>query len=412
MAMQVDAKAGGGSATAGRTVALCGLVAAFEGFDLQAAGVAAPRLAPFFQMTPDQLGWFFSASTFGLMLGAAVGGRLSDWMGRKRVLILSVLLFGLFSIATGLSDGVEGLLLFRFLTGVGLGGALPNVIALVAENTSQARRFTSLGVLYAGLPTGGSLASLVTVFGGGEDWRLVFFAGGFAPVLCVPLLMLFLPDSRQFAEAKAKDAPRLGLGAALFGEGRATRTLVLWVGFFFALLTMYILLNWLPTMLVSKGLTRPEASMVQIGFNVAGAIGSVVTGLLMDSMPRRLVTPVTFVLTIVCIYFLSIAPGTFGVSLVAGALIGATVSGTQAILYALAPGAYPTAARGGGVGVAVSVGRFGSAAGPLLAGLLLAAGQSPRQVLFVLLPALAVAGVGAFVVALSSNPKAEAVEPA
>ena len=392
---------------AGRTVALCALVAAFEGFDLQAAGVAAPRLAPLFHMTPDALGWFFSSSTFGLMLGAAIGGRASDWLGRKRVLILSVLLFGLCSIATGLSDGVEQLVLFRFLTGVGLGGALPNVIALVAENTAPNKRFTSLGVLYGGMPFGGSLASLVSVFGGAADWRLVFFAGGFAPVVAVPLLMLFLPESQKLAQAKEAAAPRPGLLSALFGEGRAIKTPTLWIAFFFALLTLYLLLNWMPTLLVGRGLSRPEASWVQVAFNIAGATGSVITGLLMDKLPRRLVTPVTFAVAVGSLVILAMAPASFGVIVLAGALVGATVSGTQAILYALAPGVYPTRSRGGGVGVTVSVGRLGSAAGPLLAAALLTAGQTPQQVFFILLPTLGLSGLAAFVIALTTNTKAE-----
>jgi AAHS family 3-hydroxyphenylpropionic acid transporter len=396
-----------GLTNAGRTVALCALVAAFEGFDLQAAGVAAPRLGPLFHMSPDSLGWFFSSSTFGLMLGAAIGGRASDWLGRKRVLILSVLLFGLFSIATGLSNGVEQLVLFRFLTGVGLGGALPNVLALVAENTAPSRRFTSLGVLYGGLPFGGAMASLVSVFGGAADWRLVFFAGGLAPVVAAPLLMLFLPESEKLAQARQAGAPRQNLLATLFGDGRTLKTPLLWLAFFFALLTLYLLLNWLPTLLVGRGLTRPQASLVQVAFNVAGAIGSVITGLLMDKLPRRMVTPVTFAVAVGALVILALSPADFGLTVLVGALVGATVSGTQAILYALAPGVYPTRSRGGGVGVAVSVGRLGSAAGPLLAGALLTAGQSPQQVLLILLPTLGLSGLAAFVVALTTNAKAD-----
>jgi AAHS family 3-hydroxyphenylpropionic acid transporter len=290
---------------------------------------------------------------------------------------------------------------------VGLGGALPNVIALVAENTAPGRRFTSLGVLYAGLPFGGALASLVSVFGAASDWRLVFLAGGFAPVLAAPLLMLFLPESRKLALARQADAPRASLSAALFGGGRAARTPLLWLAFFFALLTLYLLLNWLPTLLVGRGLSRPEASLVQVAFNVFGAIGSVVTGLLMEKLPRRLVTPVTFAVAVGALVLLATTPASFGLSVLVGALVGATVSGTQAILYALAPGVYPTHARGGGVGVAVSVGRLGSAAGPLLAGALLTAGQSPQQVLLILLPTLGLSGLAAFVVALTTNARAE-----
>ena len=396
----------------GLTVVLCGLIAAFEGFDLQAAGVAAPQLAPFFKMSPDALGLFFSASTFGLMLGAAFGGRLSDAWGRKRVLMMSVFFFGVFSIATGMANSVDGLMLFRFLTGVGLGSALPNLIALVAENTPTERRFTAVSILYAGLPFGGALASLVTVFGAADDWRLVFYAGGLAPIVSIPILMYLLPESGKLAALKAAktEAPRLGLIKALFGGSQGLKTALLWIGFFFALLTMYLLLNWLPSLLISRGLSRPEASIVQFGFNICGAAGSIATGLVMDALSRRLVIPATFAIAIAALVALAMAPPAFVVAIALGSLVGAAVSGTQAILYSIAPSTYPTAARGGGVGAAVSVGRLGSAAGPLAGAALLSAGQSAQQVLMLMLPALALAGVAAFILTLL--PRGDGEEPA
>src|SRR5690606_20232316 len=139
--------------TAWLTLALCCAVSVFEGYDLQAAGVVAPRVRAAFDLGPDQLGWCFSAATFGLMLGAAIGGRLSDRWGRKAVLVASVAAFGAMSVATAYSWNVESLLAARFLTGVGLGGALPNLLALVTENAPANRRHFVVGAMYAGLPT-------------------------------------------------------------------------------------------------------------------------------------------------------------------------------------------------------------------------------------------------------------------
>ena len=386
--------------TAFVTVTLCTLVAVFEGFDLQSAGVVAPRLAPVFHMTPAELGWFFSASTFGLVLGAAIGGRLSDLMGRKGVLILSTAVFGLLSVGTALATSAEGLLACRFLTGVGLGGALPNLIALVAENVRDERGATSIGLLYAGLPAGGALASLVTVFGS-DDWRLVFLVGGLAPLATIPLLVRFLPDSPKLSELRGTGGGprRPGVGEALFGSGRAVRTAVLWGGFFCALLTMYLLLNWLPSLLVSRGLTRPQASMVQVAFNLLGALGSIATGMLTDRLPRRLAIVGVFAASAGSLVLLASIPPVFGLSVMAGGLVGGAVLGAQSIYYALAPRLYPTTVRGAGVGFAVAVGRLGSAVGPLLAAALLGSGRSPSQVLLVLLPIISVAGLGAFVLA-------------
>lgn len=385
------------------TIVLCVLVAICEGVDLQAAGVAAPKLGPAFGMSPDQLGLFFSTSTFGLMLGAAVGGRLSDRFGRKAVLIGSIAVFGLMSIATALSPSVSALLVFRFLTGVGLGGALPNLLALAAENTPPDRRNTALGLLYGGLPTGGALVSLTSLIGE-TDWRIVFHIGGFAPLLLIPLLIFFLPESRELKEAKAEAADHhlhpKSVPFALLGEGRAVRTALLWLAFFLALVAMYVLLNWLPTIMVGRGLSRPDASLVQIAFNVFGAAASAATGMSMDRLPLKAVTLGAFVSAVIGIVVLWVAPVTLGVSLLVGGLVGATISTTQALLYALAPSAYPTAVRGTGVGAAVACGRLGSALGPLLAGFLLSSGAAPAEVLLQLAPILVVSGAAAFALSL------------
>ena len=169
--------------------------------------------------------------------------------------------------------------------------------------------------------------------------------------------------------------------------------MLLWSGFFLALLTMYLLLNWLPSLLISRGVARADASWVQMAFNIGGVVASIVVGRLMDRSRRGVVISVTFAATVLALSALAGAPTVFVVLLLVGALVGATVSGTQTILYAMAPSAYPAHMRGTGVGSAVSVGRFGSAAGPLLAGVLLSAGQSSAQVIFILAPIILVAGV-------------------
>ena len=389
-----------GSASAA-TLLLCFLVAVLEGVDLQAAGVAAPRLGPAFHMTPGQLGWFFSASTFGLMLGAAFGGRLSDRFGRKSVLLFAIAAFGLMSIANALAPDVNALLLTRFLTGVGLGGALPNLLALVAENTPVGRRSGALTALYAGMPTGGTLVSLVSLAGGANDWRNVFIAGGVGPLIMVPVLWFLLPDSRELkavqAEAPGGGLHPRGIAFALVGESRAVRTGLLWVAFFLALVCMYVLLNWLPTLLVGRGLSKPNASWVQMSFNLFGALASVATGLLMDRLPLSKVAVGCFVGAVAGLIVLWLAPVSLAVSLFAGGLVGETISMTQAFLYALAPPTYPTQVRGTGVGAAVAVGRFGSAAGPLLAAALLGSGAAPQQVVMFLVPTIAISGVASLV---------------
>jgi AAHS family 3-hydroxyphenylpropionic acid transporter len=178
----------------------------------------------------------------------------------------------------------------------------------------------------------------------------------------------------------------------LLGDGRAACTLPLWFGFFLALLTMYLLLNWLPTLLVSRGMSRADASLVQLSFNLLGALGSICTGLLMDKIPLRTVVIAAFVSAALCLLLLANVTPELTAALAVGGLVGITMSATQALLYSLAPGVYPTEIRGTGVGSAVAVGRIGSAVGPLLAGALLTSGRTPQEVLLMLVPVMLVAG--------------------
>lgn len=216
-------------------IALCCLVAGFEGIDLQAPGLTIPVLAPLFQMTPGSKGLFLSISTFGMIFGASIGGRISDLLGRKYVLMAAVSVFGLLTLGTAFSSNVPSLLVSRFLTGVGLGGALPNVIALVTENVSTRRRSTAVGFLYASLPLGGAFASLIATLASGRDqWQVVYLLGGIAPLVLVPLLALVLRHRRP-AAGSVRATSASGVAEALFGERRAFRTPMLWASFFLAL---------------------------------------------------------------------------------------------------------------------------------------------------------------------------------
>jgi AAHS family 3-hydroxyphenylpropionic acid transporter len=390
------------------TVFLCFVVATFEGVDLQAAGLVAPKIAPLFHLNPGQLGWFFSASTIGLVFGALLGGRLADRMGRKLALIISIAIFGVFSVSTTWSTGFQSLVLTRLLTGLGLGGALPNLIALVSENIGAERKNLAISLMYCGMPFGGGLASLLIGFGlGGSDWRGVFYVGGLTPVLAAPVLWFVLPDSLQFAEQKAS-AMKASVIQALFNDGRGSRTVALWLSFFCGLLVLYLLLNWLPSMLVSRGLAKSQASMVQAVFNMLGVAGSASIGALMDGAARRWAVGGVFIALAVGLGLLALTPATFSVALLCGGFVGAATMGAQSVLYNLAPGLYPTTVRGTGLGAAVAAGRLGSVAGPLVAGTLVGQGHSPSQVLLALLPLVFVSGALALVLAWRPAPGVEA----
>lgn len=229
------------------TIGLCFMVALMEGLDLQAAGIAAVGMAQAFALDKMQMGWIFSAGILGLLPGALVGGMLADRHGRKRILLGSVLLFGLFSLATAVAWSFPTLLLARLLTGVGLGAALPNLIALTSEAAGSRFRGRAVSLMYCGVPIGAALAAALGFSGLAAAWQTIFWIGGVVPLLLIPLLMRWLPESQAFQRAEASVPLR-----TLFAPGQAAATLLLWLGYFFTLLVVYILINWLPMLLVGE----------------------------------------------------------------------------------------------------------------------------------------------------------------
>jgi len=373
------------------TVMFCVLAALCEGIDLQGAGVAAPGIRAEFLAGPAQLGSFLSASTFGLFVGALIGGRYADRIGRKGVLVVSIAIFGLCSLLTPLAHDMSSLSIARLLTGLGLGGALPNLIALTSESSPSDRRSANVALVYSGAPFGGAIASAVSLVMGASHWRWIFLVGGIAPLLLTPFMARALPESAAFERARAAPVRERAAVSAIFAAGRASRTLLLWVSFFLQLLMLYLLLSWLPTLLQGDGLTHAQAAGAQIGFNVGGGIAALWIGSLLEARWRTISIVVTFVaLPLFVVLLAQSPPNPELVSLIVLAL-GCAVLAAQSFLYTTAPGLYPTPIRGSGVGAAVALGRIGSIVGPLLAGALKAIGHDSQRLLMDLVP-IAIAG--------------------
>lgn len=369
------------------TILFCVLAALCEGIDLQGAGVAAAGIGAEFKPTPEQLGTFFSASTFGLFLGALIGGRLADSIGRKKVLVTSIGLFGLCSLLTSFATDVQSLTWARALTGLGLGGALPMLLALVTESGQARQQSASVALVYAAMPLGGAGASLLIMLIAGSQWRIIFVVGGVFPLLLAPLMAIRLPESAAFQrELKSSAALRAGSIMDLFSGGRARRTLLLWISFLLELLLLYLLLNWLPTLLVSDGFTRVQAAGAQIGFNLGGVLSAVLMGRLLGGRLRNGATIAVFAILPLLLSMLAKSPPDFNMVASAVFVLGCAVMAAQTFLYTVAPVAYPTRIRGIGVGAAVAFGRIGSIVGPKIGGTLKAAGHSPSQLLMDLLP--------------------------
>ena len=396
------AAASGHTATLRATAVIAGCIgAAFcEGFDLQAAGVAAAGIAAEFRPTPEQLGTFFSASTLGLCAGAVLGGRLSDSFGRKRTLIASIVLFGLFSLLTAACRDIHTLYWARLLTGAGLGGAFPNLLALVMESSSERRRHANVALAYSGMPFGGAVASLISMLSASAHWRVIFIVGGAAPLLLAPLLQRLLHESAEFRRVTGELGPgrgRLPSGRfrAILREGRALPSILLWVSSFLGLLILYLILSWLPTLLVGNGFSKAEAAFVQVAFNVGGGIAALAIGQLLEGRARNPSILVAFLAVPLLVLMLSQAPPALGVVTLIVFGLGCAVLAAQGFLYSSAPRIYPTLIRGVGVGAAVAFGRVGSIVGPKLGGMLKAAGHSSSQLLLDILPLVILGSVTA-----------------
>ncbi|HEV7610768.1 MAG TPA: MFS transporter [Steroidobacteraceae bacterium] len=383
-------------------LAICAAAALFEGFDNQSMGVAAPLLFRELSVAPSQAGIIFSAATFGLFFGAAIGGRASDHIGRQKTLTISLLLFGLCSLLTAASGSARMVLLLRVLTGLGCGGAMPAFISMASEAVESNRRLAAVTLVMAALPLGGALAGVMALGDSlGWGWRPIFIVGGIAPIIVALALLVTFHRSPRASEAQprraARGSPTVSIGTALWG-GRAGATILLWIGFFFTQLVLFLMVNWLPSLIIGLGFSRSEASLTSIGFNLAGCLGAALLGRFHAGPHRRLWVILTYggiAVALLGLVAMSASGKIFSVAIVASSLAGVFIVGAQLILFALAPLYYSAANRGTGVGAAVAIGRLGSVVGPLLASAVLTAGRGSATVLTSILPFVILGGAAA-----------------
>jgi AAHS family 3-hydroxyphenylpropionic acid transporter len=349
------------------TLALCFLAILCEGIDIVSMGLAAPRMAPALGLTRDQLGPLFSASIVGLLVGAVIFGRLADRFGRKWTLVTCLVIFGFFSLATA--------------------AVMPFEAVAPQSRAGLVTRIT------CGIPLGGAICGIVAV---NLDWQAIFYVGGLAPLALAPIAAFALLESRTFLEERQSALPtaaaRDDFRWILFGGGRASATLLLWTASFASLLALYVLLNWLPTLLGDRGLSKPHASLVSMLFGIGGAVGVLILADLLDRRGRRRMIGLWYLGLFASLVALAGVNSGFLATALAGFAVGFFVSTVPLPLYGMAPCYYGVSIRDAGVGVSVAVGQLGAIFGPLLATALLGAGAGASGVLLALLPVTAVAG--------------------
>ncbi|USK71969.1 MFS transporter [Peribacillus asahii] len=411
----------------GLVLFLCAFIIVCDGFDLVIYGSVVSVLMEEWQLTAVQAGTLGSYALIGMMCGAFIFAPLADKIGRKKVIIVCVLLFSLFTGLIGLAKNPTEFGIYRLISGLGLGGVLPITVALMTEYAPKPLRNRLVTIMMCGYSLGGIIAAglaifLIPKFG----WESVFFVGAL-PLLTLPIIIKLLPESLEFllARNKHKEIGRLlskidpsytpekndryesvipkktGITVAkLFGDGRALSTLLFWVSFFMCLLMVYGLNTWLPKLMAQAGYALGSSLMFLLVLNAGAILGSVIGGWAADRWSTKKVVISYFILGGIALTLLGTHPNTF-VLYTLVAIAGATTIGTQIILYSYVSQYYPIQIRSTGLGWASGVGRIGGIVGPIMGGILLGA-QLPLQLNFMV---FAIPGVIAAIAIVSIREK-------
>lgn len=379
---------------------LCFMVVLLDGFDTAAIGYIAPSLIGEWGVSKPALAPVLSAALFGLAAGALSAGPLSDRLGRRLVLIASVFVFGVASLASAFVDTLDHLTVLRFITGLGLGAAMPNAVTLTSEYCPDRQRAMLTNAMFCGFPLGaafgGFLASWMIPHWG---WRSVLVLGGVTPLILMVVMLLVLPESVRYMVAKGQPVERIrrilvrisqtaasasafvlteqkaaardgeapaksGMGVVL-GKRYRFGSLMLWLSYFMGLVIFYALINWMPILLKDAGMEPHKATLVAALFPLGG-VGAVFFGWLMDRFNANLIIAFGYVLTAASIYMIGQVVGNDGLLVVMVFVAGTIMNTAQSSLPALAAAFYPTQGRATGVSWMLGIGRFGGIAGSFL----------------------------------------------
>ncbi|MFZ2610302.1 MAG: aromatic acid/H+ symport family MFS transporter [Raoultella planticola] len=363
-------------------------VIALDGFDIAIMGFIAPTLKHEWGVTNYELGFVISAALIGLALGAILSGPLADWLGRKKIIVNSVFFFGFWTIVTAFSQNIEQMIFFRFMTGLGLGAAMPNIGTLVSEYAPERQRSFLITVIFCGFTfgaaAGGFSASwLIPRFG----WHSLMALGGILPLLFAPLLIWLLPESVRFLVVKRASAARIrailqrlypgqiadnaeftlptqpvNANAMRLVLSRHYRlgSLMLWLVYFMGLFLVYILGSWLPTLVKEVGLTVSQAAVMTAIYQAGGTVGSLFAGWLMDRINPHRALGLIYAIGGLFTMAMGYAAASFALLCLLAFVSGACLNGANTGMNALSARYYPTQARATGSSWMHGVGRMGA----------------------------------------------------
>lgn len=426
-------------------VVICFVIALLDGFDTQSIAFIGPAIAEDFGLQATDMTWVITASTVGMCVGAMSLGTFGDRIGRKKTILLALVLFGVFSLAGAFAQSLEQIVILRFLIGLGMGGATPALLALTAEYSPKSRRGTFMTLVLLGLPGGALLGGLVAaawlpVIG----WRGIFLAGGVLPLAMVLVCSRMLSESPVFlaskgtpsADARARKIMAAISGspvspdavlttndkmeerssvAALFSARYRMVTIAVFATYLLNWIAWFLLLLWMPTALKMLGLAGSQAAMGTVTVNGAFILFAIPLSIILPKVNPRKLLLVMFAAGIVIALGLGLAGSNFALVFVLIGLAGFGIGGQQLALNYLIANAYPTQLRATATGWGIGIGRLGSIVGSALGGIILT-GLGVSGYFMTLAVPLVLAGLATLMVrssatrAGSAMPAAESLE--
>ena len=416
-----------------RIVLLCFLIVFLDGLDTAAMGFIAPALSQDWGIDRASLGPVMSAALIGMVFGALGSGPLADRFGRKVVLVVSVFLFGLFSLLSAYSNNVEQLLALRLLTGLGLGAAMPNATTLLSEYTPDRLKSLLVTSMFCGfnlgMACGGFVsAKMIPLLG----WHSLLMLGGILPLVLSVVLLLWLPESARFLVVRNHSVKRIrqvlapiapqevasatGFGVpeqgvvqsrnvlkVIFSGTYSLGTLLLWLTYFMGLVIVYLLTSWLPTLMRDSGASMEQSAFIGALFQFGGVLSAVGVGWAMDKFNPHKVIGITYLLAGVFVWLVGQSLGNVTLLATLVLLAGMCINGAQSAMPSLAARFYPTQGRATGVSWMLGVGRFGAILGAWTGATLLGLGWNFEQVLSALVVPAALATVAVVIKGLVSH---------
>jgi AAHS family 4-hydroxybenzoate transporter-like MFS transporter len=408
-----------------RIVALCFLIVFLDGLDTAAMGFIAPALTQDWGVDRASLGPVMSAALIGMVFGALGSGPLADRFGRKVVLVTSAAIFGLFSLLSAYSGTVDQLVILRFLTGLGLGAAMPNATTLLSEYTPERLKSLLVTSMFCGfnlgMACGGFVsAKLIPAFG----WQSLLLLGGVLPLILAAILLVWLPESarylvvhnkgvarirkvlmpigpaivqqvREFSVPEQRTVKARNVFAVVFSKACGVGTVLLWSTYFMGLVIVYLLTSWLPTLMRDSGASMEQAAFIGALFQFGGVLSAVAVGWAMDRINPHWVIGTFYLLAGVFAYCVGQSLGNVTLLATLVLVAGMCINGAQSAMPSLAARFYPTQGRATGVSWMLGIGRFGAILGAWMGATLLGLGWNFEQVLTALVipAALATAAV-------------------